>query len=683
MPQAVTTRTDAELLAAYAAGDAGGFEELVRRHGAMVHRTCLRVLGRSDLAEEAAQAALLVLASRARQVGGSVPAFLHGAALNVARRQRAAERARRAREKEAAEMIASRRSDGRADWEDLRPHLDAALERLPQGERAAVLLHYLEGKPRADVARELGQPEGTVAWRLARALGRMRGFLRRRGVRLSAAGIGTVMAAGAGGGAACPAYLLAAAGKLAAAGGAGAAGGGAGTAAIGAGVAALAKGAIEAMFWMKVKLAVAALAAAAAVTAAVPVTVHAVGAAEETGKREAAARQPAAEPAGAGGQAVAPAADPPKEGKAPAPAEGTGAPERAGEPVALRPLLKDGKWGYVDSRGKMVIRPQYRRAWEFSEGLAMVIPEADGEDGRPKVGYIDRDGRTVIPPKFDNGCGFSDGLACVNVGGQLYIDGNFIGHGWNGKGKWGFIDTKGKVVVEPQFHKPAKFSGGRALVALMERVGKPGIRLIDRQGRSLKEFPGCALSSDLADGLAVFMNRSGRFGYIDSRGEIAIPPRFRHARPFSEGFAAVEVAGGRWAYIDKSGQVAVPGRFVWAYEFSEGLARVHGEGKLGFINAKGDFVIDLTGNNDGISTDYAGDFHEGLARVVVGGKTVMVDRGRVSYGQHVPGQWGYVDREGGMAIKPQFRQAGDFSGGLAPVNDFTSYVDRNGRKIAE
>src|SRR5262245_31411285 len=36
----------------------------------------------------------------------------------------------------------------------------------------------------------------------------------------------------------------------------------------------------------------------------------------------------------------------------------------------LRPIQQNGKWGYIDSSGKIVIQPQFVWAEEFSEGLA-------------------------------------------------------------------------------------------------------------------------------------------------------------------------------------------------------------------------------------------------------------------------------------------------------------------------
>jgi hypothetical protein len=51
-------------------------------------------------------------------------------------------------------------------------------------------------------------------------------------------------------------------------------------------------------------------------------------------------------------------------------------------------------------------------------------------DEQGKYGYIDATGRVVIKPQFDGALPFTEGLAAVSIG-----------------KKWGFIDSSGKVVV--------------------------------------------------------------------------------------------------------------------------------------------------------------------------------------------------------------------------------------------
>jgi hypothetical protein len=77
---------------------------------------------------------------------------------------------------------------GRPD-PDLRPLLDAELDRLPDKYRAPIVLCHLEGHTLDEAARILGWPKGTVAGRLSRGRDQLRARLARRGVAVTAPGL--------------------------------------------------------------------------------------------------------------------------------------------------------------------------------------------------------------------------------------------------------------------------------------------------------------------------------------------------------------------------------------------------------------------------------------------------------------------------------------------------------------
>src|ERR1051326_304233 len=301
----------------------------------------------------------------------------------------------------------------------------------------------------------------------------------------------------------------------------------------------------------------------------------------------------------------------------------------------LRPIQQDGKWGYIDGTGKIVIKPQFAWAEEFSEGLAAF----ENEDG--KHGYIDETGKIVIEPKFDNWTEFSEGLAAVSV--------DF---------DWGYIDKTGKWAIQPQFAGGRPFSDGLALVAvpLNGKVSfPPGPEkhvFIDKTGKVVIDPKDDILNGTFSEGVgtvqfisnrgpdAVLIDKTGKtiiavqdietrgfseglvpakknrkWGYVDTKGQFAIEPQFEEAHSFSEGLAAVLV-GEKWGFIDHSGRLAIAPKFGMGsdsrhHDFSEGLALVYFQDKCSYIDKTGKILIKIACNE-------AEQFAGGVASVRIG-----------------------------------------------------------------
>jgi RNA polymerase sigma factor (sigma-70 family) len=178
--------SDHELLQGFAAGnDQAAFAALVRRHGAMVLRVCLNVLGQVQDAEDAFQATFLVLARKGASIRKrtSLASWLHGVAYRTAISARRDAGRRRIHEQE---VVPSQPRDPAEEvtWREVQAILNEEIQRLPEKLRSPFVLCVLEGKRATQVARELGLKEGTVWSRLAQARQRLRERLAQQGLSL-------------------------------------------------------------------------------------------------------------------------------------------------------------------------------------------------------------------------------------------------------------------------------------------------------------------------------------------------------------------------------------------------------------------------------------------------------------------------------------------------------------------
>jgi RNA polymerase sigma factor (sigma-70 family) len=189
---AATAITDAQLLARFVAHrEEAAFAELVRRHGALVHGVCRRVLGNAHDADDAFQATFLVLSHKAASVrnGDCLASWLHGVALHTAISHKRS--ILRRKEQGLPENMPQSETDD-VSWREVLRLLDEELARLPEQFRQPLILCYLEGKTRDEAADELGWSPTTFRGRLERARERLRRRLERRGLTLSAALLATL-----------------------------------------------------------------------------------------------------------------------------------------------------------------------------------------------------------------------------------------------------------------------------------------------------------------------------------------------------------------------------------------------------------------------------------------------------------------------------------------------------------
>ena len=162
--------------------------------------------------------------------------------------------------------------------------------------------------------------------------------------------------------------------------------------------------------------------------------------------------------------------------------------------------------------------------------------------------------------------------------------------------------------------------------------------------------------------------KSGKdFQYIDKEGKIVINPQFSEATIFRNGLALVKTSGDepKWGFISEDGKYAITANYKSATVFSDDLAWVVSDNAPpSAINNKGEIKFSLQ-NAETVKI-----FTEGLAAFSI------ID----SSGE----KWGFVNKEGKVAINPQFKKCGRFSEGKCAVENNEGkwgFIDKEGKII--
>jgi hypothetical protein len=190
------------------------------------------------------------------------------------------------------------------------------------------------------------------------------------------------------------------------------------------------------------------------------------------------------------------------------------------------PTVNDKKYGYCNSKGKIVIPAVYDRAWLFSPaGLARI-------QIKDKYGFVDPAGKLVVPAQYeDAGDYFISGVAPVKKGGL-----------------WGLLDKKGSFVLEPSMDEPPVEAFENAYFIKIK--GKYG--LMDSQGKVLRE-------ADLADHRSfresgyVWVKKDDLWGLMDKAGKFFLEPVYQDVGDYSENHMAAAIYQNKFSIIDELG----------------------------------------------------------------------------------------------------------------------------------
>ncbi|MDR2920864.1 MAG: WG repeat-containing protein [Tannerella sp.] len=236
--------------------------------------------------------------------------------------------------------------------------------------------------------------------------------------------------------------------------------------------------------------------------------------------------------------------------------------EIAREDIIPKEDKQSGKWGYVDEKGKEVLPFEYDHAVSFTDGLARVLLNGNyvsiNKTGQKfetiftlhgglrkvisdgKCGYLNNTGDVIIPCKYDQIEDF------YNEQGKTVNDYAKVQIGE----KFGIVDKKGKEIVSCSYDEIRKSNGNMALVINDGKYGyfdnQTGLEVVP-----CKYDYGYEFSNDMA---LVMLN--GKYGYIDKTGNETIPLMFGEAESFSKNGLAQVKLNNKKKYINKKGEDA-------------------------------------------------------------------------------------------------------------------------------
>jgi RNA polymerase sigma factor (sigma-70 family) len=196
----VTDQTDSLLLKAYVERSLeAAFSELVHRHVDLVYSAAIRMVRDPHLAEDVTQGAFIALARQASELveRATLAGWLHRTAQNIAAQTVRTIERRRAREQEAFAMSKQISTSPDVWWEQIEPHLDAALGELNDADRDAVVLSYFHEKSAAEIAAILGVSDDAAQKRVTRAVEKLREVFAKNKITIGAGSLGILISANA------------------------------------------------------------------------------------------------------------------------------------------------------------------------------------------------------------------------------------------------------------------------------------------------------------------------------------------------------------------------------------------------------------------------------------------------------------------------------------------------------
>jgi hypothetical protein len=319
----------------------------------------------------------------------------------------------------------------------------------------------------------------------------------------------------------------------------------------------------------------------------------------------------------------------------------------------------DGHWRYYNIKGEVLIDKKFSAYCQFSEdGVAVVDEEL--------YTLINRKGE-VINTEID--VKLFDNHRYIN---KWFEEGLLI---TRHRTKFGCIDTLGRIAIPYQYYDLTTFNDGYAIGRI-----KRDYFVVNKKGDQIHIDDSTIVGARaFHEGLAMFTVKNGKSGFINTEGKIAIPAQFNTAGNFSNGLAWARAENDLIGYINTEGKWVIQPSLDAAKEFDKesGLARVKCKMKTPYVDKETGanrvldgwkwVYMDATGMIRTFANSDFGDFNEGL---VISKKD---------------GQYGFMNNKGEWVIQPKFDHVREFKHELtvAEKDGLWGIIDKQGNWVLQ
>ena len=217
---------------------------------------------------------------------------------------------------------------------------------------------------------------------------------------------------------------------------------------------------------------------------------------------------------------------------------------------------------YLDKKGLEVFNTKAKEGSKCFKGFIII------KDNNNRCYYVNKKGIAISTKTWDDAGEFMEGLASVKE-----------------NGKWGFIDTLGKKVIDTKYDIVSNFSKGAAMVKLND-----GFFIINKKGEAIGNAKYEAGGNPANGTFPVQKDKLA--GLIDSKGNTIIDLKYNSIMYMTEDRVWAS-KDGKWGLLDNKGKALSEFIYQAAYDFEDGYAMVMLNDEVGVVNKAGKLIVPI------------------------------------------------------------------------------------------